>query len=272
MKKILCFFMIIGYVFAFNFDEIKLVRGEARVIKLGKNDKINLKSSHTIYKINGKNLLIIPIHYKSKQDFINLCVNNICKDLKIHNGEYKQTQIKEQVSVAQSKVAPDKKMQERIAKELQIANKAYATKTLKTYISKAFKKPLDSFITSPFGSARVFNGVLKSYHSGTDFRASIGTKIHSSNAGLVVIADDRYYAGKSVVIDHGFGVFSQYYHLDEILVKKGDIVKHSELIGKSGATGRVSGPHLHLGVAINGISVNPLKFFEEFNKKAFDEI
>lgn len=271
MRKIISFLVFVCCVFGFDFDNIKLVRGEARVIKIENNDKIKLQSSYTIYKINNKNLLIIPINYKNQKDFINLCVNDICKDLKIHDGEYKKTQIKEQVNVAQSKVAPDKKMQERIAKELKIANEIYAKKTHKTFIDKAFKQPLNSFITSPFGSARVFNGVLKSYHSGTDFRANIGTDIRSSNAGKIVIADDRYYAGKSVVIDHGYGVFSQYYHLDEILVKKGDLVKHFELIGKSGATGRVSGPHLHLGVAINGISVNPIKFFEEFNKKAFGE-
>ena len=257
-------------VYGFNLNDIKFIRGEATIIQIPKNATITIKNTYTTYNINNKTLLIIPISYKNKANSLKLCINNTCKNIQINNGEYLQTQIKEEITVNENKVKPDPQMQERIKKEYLVASKAYSTKTKTLFLKQPFKQPLNSMITSPFGTARVFNGVLKSYHSGTDFRANIGTDIISANAGKIVIADDRYYAGKSVIIDHGYGIFSQYYHLNEILVKKGQNVKKSHLIGKSGATGRVSGPHLHFGIAINGISVNPLKFIHTFNKIAFE--
>ncbi|MFR8441736.1 MAG: M23 family metallopeptidase, partial [Campylobacter sp.] len=131
--------------------------------------------------------------------------------------------------------------------------------------------PLNSKITSAFGNARTFNGELKSYHSGTDYRAAVGTGVRAANDGVVVIAKDRYYAGGSVVIDHGGGIYSQYYHLSEIKVALGDHVHKGDEIALSGESGRVSGPHLHFGIAINGVSVNPLSFVAKFNEVVFGE-
>ncbi|RAX52964.1 hypothetical protein CCY98_03165 [Helicobacter sp. 11-8110] len=124
---------------------------------------------------------------------------------------------------------------------------------------------MKSKITSEFGNARVFNQEVKSYHSGTDFRAAIGTPIYASNSGKVVIAKDRFLAGKSVVIDHGEGIFSMYYHCSEIKVKEGTRVKQGELIALSGNTGRVSGPHLHFGILVRGAQVDPIDFIAKIN-------
>ncbi|HEF3953264.1 TPA: M23 family metallopeptidase, partial [Campylobacter jejuni] len=100
---------------------------------------------------------------------------------------------------------------------------------------------------------------------GTDFRAATGTPIYAANSGIVKIAKDRYFAGNSVVIDHGFGIYSQYYHLSKIDVKVGQKIKKGELIGLSGASGRVSGPHLHFGILAGGKQVDPLDFVSKFN-------
>ena len=126
-------------------------------------------------------------------------------------------------------------------------------------------KKLSKTLTSEFGNARVFNQEVKSYHSGTDFRAAIGTPIYASNSGKVVIAKDRFLAGKSVVIDHGEGIFSMYYHCSEIKVKEGTRVKQGELIALSGNTGRVSGPHLHFGILVRGAQVDPIDFIAKIN-------
>ena len=172
---------------------------------------------------------------------------------------------KEQIQANPNKVKPNPKNQERIKREREEANKIYSNYNQKRLWDSAFIYPMQSVITSPFGSARVFNNELKSYHSGTDFRAKIGTEIYASNRGKVVISKNRFLAGGSVVLDHGEGLFSMYYHCSEIKVQVGQIVEKGDLIALSGATGRVSGPHLHFGILVRGAQVDPLDFITQAN-------
>ncbi|RDU58857.1 M23 family peptidase [Helicobacter sp. MIT 14-3879] len=211
-------------------------------------------------KDKTKKIAFIPIHYY-EQDGDFMLHNGLI--LRIKRGNYK----KEKIIIADSsKVQPNKAANERIQKELAEANQVYRTYTPTRYWSTPFIYPIKSVVTSPFGSARVFNNEIKSYHSGTDFRAAIGTPLRASNDGVVVIAKERFLAGKSVVISHGEGVFSQYYHCSKIKVKTGDKVKKGDIIALSGDTGRVSAAHLHFGFIVNGVSVDPLQFIEEVNK------
>ena len=181
---------------------------------------------------------------------------------KIVEGEYK----KEKITVEGSKVTPPKEVLKRIEEEREEANKIYATTNVGLKFNSKFILPMSSAVTSPFGTARVFNGTLKSYHGGTDFRAAVGSSVIAANDGLVAIAKDRYYAGGSVVIDHGEGIYTQYYHLSALNVKVGQSVKKGDIIALSGASGRVSGPHLHFGVIVGGVQVNPLKFVKKINE------
>lgn len=181
---------------------------------------------------------------------------------KIVEGEYK----KEKITVEGSKVTPPKEVLKRIEEEREEANKIYATANVGLKFDSKFILPMSSMVTSPFGTARVFNGTLKSYHGGTDFRAAVGTSVVAANDGVVVIAKDRYYAGGSVVIDHGEGIYTQYYHLSALNVKVGQNVKKGDIIALSGASGRVSGPHLHFGVIVGGVQVNPLNFVKKINE------
>ncbi|WP_298085095.1 M23 family metallopeptidase [uncultured Campylobacter sp.] len=181
---------------------------------------------------------------------------------KIVEGEYK----KEKITVEGSKVTPPKDVLKRIEEEREEANKIYATVNAGLKFDSKFILPMSSAVTSPFGTARVFNGTLKSYHGGTDFRAAVGSSVIAANDGVVVIAKDRYYAGGSVVIDHGEGIYTQYYHLSALNVKVGQVVKKGDIIALSGASGRVSGPHLHFGVIVGGVQVNPLNFVKKINE------
>ena len=181
---------------------------------------------------------------------------------KIVEGEYK----KEKITVEGSKVTPPKDVLKRIEEEREEANKIYATANVGLKFDSKFILPMSSAVTSPFGTARVFNGTLKSYHGGTDFRAAVGSSVIAANDGVVVIAKDRYYAGGSVVIDHGEGIYTQYYHLSALNVKVGQSVKKGDIIALSGASGRVSGPHLHFGVIVGGVQVNPLNFVKKINE------
>lgn len=173
---------------------------------------------------------------------------------------------KETLSVDNSKVVLNKKDKQRASKEYAEAMEIYKSVTDKSYLESDFIVPLKSKITSDFGKARVYNGSLKSYHGGTDFRANDGTPLMACNSGKIVLAKDRFYSGGSVVIDHGHGVYSCYFHMSELNVKKGTMVKKGDIIGLSGSSGRVTGPHLHFGIRVAAQQVDPLQFIELMNE------
>ncbi|MGD9850401.1 MAG: M23 family metallopeptidase [Nitrospirales bacterium] len=120
-----------------------------------------------------------------------------------------------------------------------------------------FLEPVAGKITGVFGSRRVINGQPRRPHTGEDIAAPTGTPVLAINTGNVVLAVDHFFSGKGVVLDHGLGLFSMYFHLSEIEVKTGQPVQKGEAIGKVGASGRATGPHLHWGIRLNGSRVNP---------------
>jgi murein DD-endopeptidase MepM/ murein hydrolase activator NlpD len=124
--------------------------------------------------------------------------------------------------------------------------------------SSAFVRPVPGEANSSFGTRSVFNGEPRSPHGGTDFLSPTGTPIKSPNAGRIVCARDLYFTGNTVIIDHGLAMFSMLAHLSRIDVKEGDSVQASQIVGLVGATGRVTGPHLHWALSIKGARVDPL--------------
>ena len=193
--------------------------------------------------------------------FIDGIKHYISVPIMIEKGKYKSERLK----VVSSRAKISKKNRARIKRENREAMKIYKHFTKTSYISEPFLRPLDSKITSAFGTKRVFNGVLKSYHSGTDFRAALGRPLMASNRGKVVLVKNRFFAGNSVIIDHGQGIYTGYYHMSHFKVKVGDIVERGEVIGLAGATGRVTGPHLHFAVHVGGVGVDPMQFLETVN-------
>ena len=121
-----------------------------------------------------------------------------------------------------------------------------------------FLRPRASPVTSRFGSGRMFNGILTSRHLGVDFRGAVGETIRASNRGVVALVDNFFLAGNIVYIDHGGGIVTGYFHMSKALVQAGDTVARGQEIGLVGATGRVTGPHLHWTARYGAITVNPL--------------
>jgi murein DD-endopeptidase MepM/ murein hydrolase activator NlpD len=122
-----------------------------------------------------------------------------------------------------------------------------------------FRVPVHAAPTDSFGTRRTFNGKLASVHKGMDFRARVGTPVHASNSGVVILAQKLYFEGNCVVIDHGLGLYTIAMHLSRIDVHKGEHVKKGQLLGLSGATGRVTGPHLHWAVRWDNAYLDPAK-------------
>jgi hypothetical protein len=133
----------------------------------------------------------------------------------------------------------------------------------------AFDMPA-SGATSGFGARRVVNGRPSSPHSGLDIAAPRGTPVLASNAGAVVLADTLVFAGGTVVLDHGLGLFTIYSHLSEIAVTPGQRVARGQVIARSGASGRVTGPHLHWAVNVAGARVDPMSLVETTGKSPFE--
>ena len=124
--------------------------------------------------------------------------------------------------------------------------------------SEAFQSPVDGVTAgSNFGHRRVFNGQGRNPHNGADLKATTGTPIHAANRGRVVLAKDLFFTGNTVMVDHGLGVITLYAHLSRIDVKPGTLVERGQLLGLAGATGRVTGPHLHWGARIQNARVDP---------------
>ena len=129
--------------------------------------------------------------------------------------------------------------------------------------SAGFIQPLQGRISSLFGHRRFFNGQARNPHSGLDIAAPTGSEISAPAAAEVTLVDDLYYNGKTIFLDHGQGLITMYCHLSESLVTEGERVEQGEVIGLVGATGRVTGPHLHWSVSLNGYRVDPQSMMAE---------
>ncbi len=176
----------------------------------------------------------------------------------------KKKAFKEQhLKVASGLVNLSRKNLERHGKEKKERQKAMAKKTPNRFFEQEFIRPVPGIVTSPYGVRRFFNGEPRRPHFGVDFRGSTGTPVMAVAKGEVVLAANHYFSGNVVYIDHGLGVFSVYAHMSKIFVKTGQHVEAGEKIGEVGATGRVTGPHLHFGLKVLGQYVDPLSLFPE---------
>lgn len=168
----------------------------------------------------------------------------------------------ERLTVQSKYVAPPPETQERLAREREKLDRIYARRSPLADPAGRFVRPVDGVPTSTFGTRRFFNDQPRDPHSGLDLRAATGTPVQAAGRGEVVLAEDLYYSGNTVILDHGGGLFTLYAHLSRIDVAEGDVVEPGRTVGLSGATGRVTAPHLHWGAKIDRRPFQPLALLD----------
>lgn len=161
--------------------------------------------------------------------------------------------------VSQHKVLPQSSHQKEIEREQKDVNKALSVYSDYDFWREEFMEPIKGGrINGYFGYQRIFNGIPKNPHNGTDIAATEGTEVHAAGSGRVILSGkDYFYTGNMVIIDHGAGLQTIYAHLQKSIVAVGDMVKKGDIIGYVGKTGRATGPHLHWGASLNGIRFRP---------------
>ena len=164
----------------------------------------------------------------------------------------------------QQQVNPDQQNLARIERELAEQSTVYRQFSARQPSNLLFDKPVDGPLSSPFGLRRFFNGEERNPHSGLDFAVPAGTPIRAPAAGKVILLGDYFFNGKTVFVDHGQGLISMFCHLSRIEVQTGQELPRGGVIGRVGATGRATGPHLHWNVSLNDARVDPSIFIGAF--------
>ena len=171
-------------------------------------------------------------------------------------------QIKVELTVEKKFTEPSPEQQQQIAEGVKIKDDYLNRVTPDREWDGKFTAPADASISDVYGSQRIFNGKAQRPHYGLDFRVPTGTPVAAMNSGTVLLARFLYFEGNCVVIDHGQGLLSLYFHLSEFKVKEGESVKRGQEIGLSGGTGRATGPHLHVAVRWQGTYLDPARLLQ----------
>jgi murein DD-endopeptidase MepM/ murein hydrolase activator NlpD len=167
----------------------------------------------------------------------------------------------ETLTVDPRHISPNAQALQRIRREQAELGALYRRSATQRLWRGSFREPIESVLTSRFGIRRLYNGEMRNYHQGADYRAATGTPILAAGEGRIALAKELYLTGNTVIIDHGLGLFTIYAHLNELRVVAGQKIDSGSLLGLSGMTGRASGPHLHFGVNLHRVRVNPEDLF-----------
>ncbi|MFV0421353.1 M23 family metallopeptidase [Oleidesulfovibrio sp.] len=216
------------------------------------------------YALYAKALLGLPLSEDSSsvplqvRAFVSGVAHTSSRTLKVQQKKYPEQRLtvkKKYVDIAKNDLERHKKERERV-------NAVLASITPERYWDVPMQRPVPGSVSSVFGLRRFFNDQPRKPHTGVDLRGAEGTPILSCADGVVALAENHFFSGNAVFIDHGEGVVSMYFHMSRIDVVPGQQVKKGEAIGAVGSTGRVTGPHLHFGLSLQGVSVDPMPLFE----------
>ena len=212
------------------------------VVRFARAGKVWLGFAAVPIDVHGERSLELEFRFGDGQ------VHRQAVELSVTSRDWDETSM----SVAPRYSSPPAEVLDRIARDRKAFRAVLDRSSPEWILSGPFETPRPFVVTSEYGQKRLFNGELQSRHTGLDLRGQVGTPVHAAGRGRVVLTGDFYYSGNGIFLDHGLGVYTGYFHLSEILVSEGDLVEPGELIGKTGATGRVTGPHLHWSLWVDG--------------------
>jgi murein DD-endopeptidase MepM/ murein hydrolase activator NlpD len=168
----------------------------------------------------------------------------------------------ERLSLPPAMVTPrDPAVLKRIGRERRVLSELFARRN-RPVLWESFARPVSDPVSSPFGLRRILNGEPRSPHSGVDFRSPRGTPVRAAARGTATFVGDLYYTGRTVVLDHGEGLYTLYAHLETARCRPGQLLEAGEVLGRVGSSGRSTGPHLHWGGKLRGDRIDPMTLVE----------
>ncbi len=254
-----------------------LAIGQGQALRIEEPDEFGLvtvvaewnEKSIPFAKDGGGWFTIIGIDLDALPGTHNILLTRTYNDGRVSHGD-KQIEISERhfkttrLEVAPKYVELSVSNQARAGRDHIEIKQIYARITPEALWTEPFAVPISGATGGRnFGHRRVFNEQPRAPHSGADLTAATGTEIRAMNRGRVVLAKELFYSGNAVFVDHGLGIYSVYLHLSEILVVPGEIIDTDRVLGLAGATGRVTGPHLHWGVRAQGARVDPFSLLQQ---------
>ncbi len=223
----------------------KTVKPEIRKWR-GRSVALAMFGTDVLFDKPGKEKLIIRTTSEGKE-------RKFGRSVRVNKKKYKV----QRLTLPKKMVTPPKEVYDKIARDRKEVKVAKDTMSAERMWFVPFQRPTKGGQSSPYGAQRILNGKPKNPHRGLDFRGAKGTAVKAMADGKVVLVGEHYYAGNSIYLDHGNGVITMYFHLSRIDVKEGDTVERGQVLGGIGSTGRVTGPHLHMSVSVQGRLVDP---------------
>jgi murein DD-endopeptidase MepM/ murein hydrolase activator NlpD len=256
-------------LYAFHVEVVpdNVIPGDVFLLKLRSN---NPSSAEAVFRDNRVNFYPLDKNYLIA--LVPVDVNTPPKKYKvtIKHGEEKQIVIVTvrshrfktiKLTLPEEKVTLSPENQKRVAQETELLKSIWLQSNEKLWDGD-FSPPIDTEISEVFGIRRIMNEKRTSVHRGMDFRGETGTPVKAINSGTVVLADELFFGGNTLIVDHGMGLYSVYMHLSKFNISEGERVSKGQIIGFVGSSGRATGPHLHLSVKLYGISINPESLFK----------
>jgi murein DD-endopeptidase MepM/ murein hydrolase activator NlpD len=246
-------------------NQTTLQQGEILIVKTDTSSSISkITFANKTYEFRSTNktkISLIPISYWTNPGQYTLrffsSEQTFQKSITISSGDFVNSYLEVEKDQEEKLEPKDKETVQRKKEDQQLINKARSSSSSKKMWNDDFIWPVKGKISTEFGATRFVNGKLQNRHSGIDIAAPIGTQVKAINPGIVKLAHNLLITGNTIIIDHGWNVYSAYSHLSKMAVNVGEKVKRGQKIGEIGSTGFSTGPHLHWTVKINSVYVNP---------------
>ncbi len=255
--------------YALNVEVIpqEVVPGDVFLLKIGATESSSIKAEFLENKIElyplqeGKLIALVPLDINSAPGQYKVLVHHsgevLTAAVTVKPHEFKTIKL----TLPEGKVTLSPENQKRVEKEYILQKKIWDRNTDIAWAG-GFTEPTGTEVSTEFGVKRIMNEKKTSVHRGMDFRGKTGTPVKAINSGTVVLSSDLFYGGNTLIIDHGMGLYSVYMHLSGFNVADGSKVEKGATVGFVGSSGRATGPHLHLSVKLNNVSINPASLFK----------